>query len=285
MNTYPKREAFFANRFIRLLTRSCLALRHGPEGFTLLAVVVMTEDVRRYSGPAMFYNPNLADQVGISVDKLARVRGECVAAGWLNYEPGTRGKPGAYWVSIPANEDGIPDAPSDESDGLSTVVSSAGSGSNQGTNEFLPLGAEPYADRTADRTAEPSYPTPTPKDNATSPTKSKPTKKPKPAPEPEPTLPFSSDAFREAWAAWQRHRKEIGKPLKATATERQLMTLAAMGESRAIAALDHSMANGWQGIFEPDAKPTQRGAADDEDDYIRRCDERRTREARERGAA
>ncbi len=31
-----------------------------------------------------------------------------------------------------------------------------------------------------------------------------------------------------------------------------------MGEKRAIAALMNSMANGWQGIFEPDAKTAKR---------------------------
>jgi hypothetical protein len=30
-----------------------------------------------------------------------------------------------------------------------------------------------------------------------------------------------------------------------------------MGEERAIAALKHSMANNWQGIFEPDIRPNK----------------------------
>ena len=37
----------------------------------------------------------------------------------------------------------------------------------------------------------------------------------------------------------------------------QLAKLADMGEERAIAALKHSMTNGWQGIFEPDVRPNK----------------------------
>ena len=67
------------------------------------------------------------------------------------------------------------------------------------------------------------------------------------------SLPFQSPAFVTAWAQWKQHRTEIRKPLKPTATKAQLAKLAAMGELRAIAAINHSLANQWTGIFEPDA--------------------------------
>jgi hypothetical protein len=64
-------------------------------------------------------------------------------------------------------------------------------------------------------------------------------------------LPFSSDPFREAWETWCRHRREKRQPLTPTATRQQLAKLEAMGEARAIAAIAHSVENGYQGIFEP----------------------------------
>jgi len=64
-------------------------------------------------------------------------------------------------------------------------------------------------------------------------------------------LPFQSEKFSQAWSTWLRHRKEIGHPLTPTAMSRQLSKLKAMGEARAIATIEHSVANGWQGLFEP----------------------------------
>jgi len=77
---------------------------------------------------------------------------------------------------------------------------------------------------------------------------------------------LSTPAFRETWIDWTQHRKEIRKPLTPASIRKQLNTLAAMGEPRAIAAINHSIANGWQGIFEPkrsvSADPQPKRAAD-----------------------
>ena len=64
-------------------------------------------------------------------------------------------------------------------------------------------------------------------------------------------LPFDSDAFKAAWANWMQHRTESRNKLTPTAARQQLAKLASMGEARAIAAIEHSLANGWQGIYEP----------------------------------
>ena len=64
-------------------------------------------------------------------------------------------------------------------------------------------------------------------------------------------LPFSSPAFSESWKTWCQHRKEKGHPLTPTTTRQQLAKLAAMGETRAIAAIDNSVTGGYQGIYEP----------------------------------
>ncbi len=56
--------------------------------------------------------------------------------------------------------------------------------------------------------------------------------------------------FRQSWLEWQAHRKEIKKPMTDRACKMQLKALAEMGPERASAAIYHSIANGWQGIFE-----------------------------------
>ncbi len=63
-------------------------------------------------------------------------------------------------------------------------------------------------------------------------------------------LPFSSDEFIAAWNAWLDHRRETKKKLTPTSVRMQFKKLAAMGEARAIAAIEHSIASGYQGIFE-----------------------------------
>jgi hypothetical protein len=68
------------------------------------------------------------------------------------------------------------------------------------------------------------------------------------------SLPFSSPHFLIFWSNWEQHRIEIKKKLTPTTKRQQLAKLAEMGEARAIAALKHSLAGGWQGIFEPDNK-------------------------------
>jgi hypothetical protein len=70
-------------------------------------------------------------------------------------------------------------------------------------------------------------------------------------------LPFGSADFALFWRNWNQHLKEKKKPLKPTTRKMQLAKLAEMGEERAIAALKHSMTNGWQGIFEPETRPNK----------------------------
>lgn len=64
---------------------------------------------------------------------------------------------------------------------------------------------------------------------------------------------FNSESMREAVADWFNSRLEIGKPMTPTAWKRQLNTLKSMGHDAALAALNHSISGGYQGIF-PDPK-------------------------------
>jgi hypothetical protein len=69
--------------------------------------------------------------------------------------------------------------------------------------------------------------------------------------EPSPELPFSSEAFAGAWEDWQQHRREKKKPLTPTSAKSQFKAFLEWGEARSIMAIEHSIRNGWQGVFEP----------------------------------
>ena len=90
----------------------------GANAFVLCVTIAMLEDVKRYTGPVTFYNGQLLPIVGLSKwESLERARDRALAAGWLQYVPGNRGKrlPGRYWVMIPIGFDTLDDSPCDES--------------------------------------------------------------------------------------------------------------------------------------------------------------------------
>lgn len=65
--------------------------------------------------------------------------------------------------------------------------------------------------------------------------------------------PLDTAAFREAWADWVKDRRDRRKSLTPQAAERQLARLLEWGEAAAVSAIENSIANGWQGLFPPDA--------------------------------
>jgi hypothetical protein len=60
-----------------------------------------------------------------------------------------------------------------------------------------------------------------------------------------------TNEFIQSWNLWKKFRGEIKKPLVPTTINQQLQKLEVMGPEKAVEALKQSMANGWQGIFEP----------------------------------
>ena len=116
--SYPARPQYFAHRFIRLMTKSALAMEVGSEGTWLLSVIAMQEDSCRYSKAVSFWNSQLTVLLGFRSDheaRMRRIRQKCVDAGWLNYVPGGRTHPGHYFVTIPTHLIQIEDGPCDES--------------------------------------------------------------------------------------------------------------------------------------------------------------------------
>jgi hypothetical protein len=67
-------------------------------------------------------------------------------------------------------------------------------------------------------------------------------------------LAFDSAAFAAAWADWQTHRREIKKPLTGKSMEMQMAEFKRWGEDRAIKAIRHTIAKGWQGIREEETR-------------------------------
>lgn len=60
---------------------------------------------------------------------------------------------------------------------------------------------------------------------------------------------LNTDTFREKWAEWEQHRKEIRKTLKPTARSRQLKKAAQHTQAQAIWVIEKSIENGWTGLF------------------------------------
>lgn len=63
-----------------------------------------------------------------------------------------------------------------------------------------------------------------------------------------------SAEMKNAWGDWVRHRKEKKRSLTPTTTKRQITKLEAMGYDRGIAAIEHSISNGYTGLFEPSSR-------------------------------
>jgi hypothetical protein len=84
---------------------------------------------------------------------------------------------------------------------------------------------------------------------------------PAPAPAPahieEPPIPPNLDSprFRDAWEGWKKYRRERnGKKLTASTIKLQLKKLSEWGVDRAVASIEHTISQGWMGLYEPDGK-------------------------------
>ncbi len=60
---------------------------------------------------------------------------------------------------------------------------------------------------------------------------------------------LDTQEFRSAWRRWTQHRIEIRHKLTPTTISRQLASLAKIGSVEAVARIDQSIEQGWQGLF------------------------------------
>lgn len=67
-------------------------------------------------------------------------------------------------------------------------------------------------------------------------------------------LPFGSDAFLKAWRSWVVYRKQLKKSLTDSSVQAQCKEFALWGEQKSIEAIEQSIKQGWQGLFEPNKK-------------------------------
>jgi hypothetical protein len=111
---YPKREPFFAHKFVRLLTKSCAAQDIGLNAFALLTVIVHQEDAARYCGPVRFWNEQLMSTLSMSPRALRAARDKSIKFGWLVYFRENDRATGRYFVTIPTQFAGLSDAPMEE---------------------------------------------------------------------------------------------------------------------------------------------------------------------------
>lgn len=87
---------------------------------------------------------------------------------------------------------------------------------------------------------------------------------------------FDCAEFRTAWDKWTKHRSEIRKPIRETEMAEQLSQFTEWGVQRSVDAINYTIAKGWVGISEPDAKPNSRPkhkSAQDAINYLRRYKE------------
>lgn len=68
--------------------------------------------------------------------------------------------------------------------------------------------------------------------------------------------------FRAAWDEFRTHRKQIRKKLTQLAAQKQVNQFAEMGVERAIKAIEHSIRQGYTGVFEDNNHTPQHAKAD-----------------------
>jgi Helix-turn-helix domain len=69
-----------------------------------------------------------------------------------------------------------------------------------------------------------------------------------------------TEAFLSSWELWDQHRKKGSKRKEWTDVARkiQLKHCAGWGPEKAIIAIENSIQSGWQGLFDPGVKPSQK---------------------------
>ena len=281
MTEYPEREKFFSHKFVRLLSKSCAALDIGQHACLLCCYIAHTEDASRYSGPVRYWNEQLMSCMGFrSPNQLIRARTAAVEAGWLVYERASDRQVGRYWVTVPAQFDGLTDdviEPNHSENGTPSKPKDAGFELHESidTPEFRDAWAQwcdyrakkkqPLTRRIAD--AHLSVCESLGSQEAIAAIertiKDGRSRLKQPEPEIETEIPESIDTpeFRAAWSLWEAHRRDIKKPLTPTSVRQQLKSLSALGLSRAIASIEHTIEKGWIGLREPESNNRQTGAA------------------------
>jgi hypothetical protein len=253
-----EKKSHHAHKLCRLLTKLAIANEIGPEACWMLTVIAHTEDAIWYSGPVTFWNPDLRVICGLrSEGRLARARSRAVDAGWLIYVKGAKERPPKYTTRIPDRYKHLPDM------AVGDQATSGEECSPKTEENALRMRKECVENAKRIRDLSCPVPVPVPKKKA-------------PA-----VADLSFDAvlgrmgaddraysstldsprFRDVWALWLQHRKELGgRKLTPSAANGQIKKLAKLGPADAVAMIEHSVTMGWTGLYPPD---NQKGGKDE----------------------
>ncbi|WP_197442099.1 hypothetical protein [Thalassoglobus polymorphus] len=69
---------------------------------------------------------------------------------------------------------------------------------------------------------------------------------------------LSVPAFQSAWMEWCSYRRESKKPISKRAANLQIAELKKVGPDAAVAAIQKSILNDWQGLFPDEIVSTER---------------------------
>ena len=96
---YPKRCPLFMVKYIRFLIQSGAVHELGTDSFALLVSIVEQEDALRYAYAPNFFNEQLMRLCGIATEPtFCKARTRAQSAGFLQYFPGAKRRPGVYFV-------------------------------------------------------------------------------------------------------------------------------------------------------------------------------------------
>jgi hypothetical protein len=196
---------------------------------------------------------SLAQKIGGSRNGVRGSLQRLAAAGFVTREPGARGASCGYVLT----ESDTPDTPPTGTPRVPPTGTKKDhqpvpkrTGTKRDRSQKVP---PPVSKGTTSGTPQVPYIDLDHKTNTPLPPKAGKRRSKKTKPESETVFPESlqTDAFRETWSDWERHRIEIGKRLTPTTVGRQLRKLEKIGHDDAIRSIDQSISNGWTGLFEP----------------------------------
>jgi hypothetical protein len=263
---YPKREPFFAHKFVRLLTKSCAAQDIGLNAFALLCVIVHQEDSARYCGPVRFWNEQLMSTLSLSPRALRDARDRAIEFGWLVYYREHDRATGRYFVTVPEQFSGLSDAPIEEPCAVRGEVSSEGSGAN--LHKEVTSNCTTKRPGSAPEPSPPSIPIPNPI--------------PIYSPGDEIQIPgkVNKPAVLEMAGRWFRHLELKDKPEKipprnSPQEQAWWSQIARLGEERFLAQAEKAMAEGWVTLREV-AEVATRAKPEQNADWIKALNAART---------
>ena len=95
----------FAFHVVKLLMVPLVARCLGSQGCNLIRVIACMEDDQWYAGAVLATDEQLRPMLAVTERTLVTARRRCIEAGWLHYEPGSKGTPSRMWVTVPQHID------------------------------------------------------------------------------------------------------------------------------------------------------------------------------------